>query len=69
MNKSGTVILLKNVDGKVERITLQNVLYAPGMIFNLISSSQARRNGFQTEIDSDQENPTLGILKLIHKRS
>lgn len=47
----------------------ENVLYAPQILNNLISSSQAHRNGFRTEIDVDTESPILGEMKLIHKRT
>lgn len=48
-------------------LILKDVLYAPRMMYTLISSSTARRCGLRTVIDNDNENPLKGILKMINK--
>lgn len=43
--------------------------FAPGIIFNLISASWARKNGFRITIDVNKEYPGSGKVSVIHKVS
>lgn len=45
------------VNGRKLNFTLNNVLYCPGLIYNLISCSQCRRNKHRTVINDDCANP------------
>lgn len=65
----GSVQVLSTVNGKIIPLLLQNVLYSPDIMYNLISSSQARKNGLRTEIDDDTKDPMKGLLQMIHKKS
>lgn len=65
----GTVILRTIVDGKSRQLRLEDVIYAPEIIYNLISVSKARRNGFKFVVDDDPVNEKRGLLRMTHKDS
>lgn len=65
----GTVPVSCTVDGEAVDLKLTDVLYCPNIIYNLISSSQTRKNGLRTEIDDDDRNSLHEKLQLIHKKS
>lgn len=46
-----------------------NVLYVPNRAYNLIFISQARKNGYRAIVDTDDDDPNIGRLKLLHKHT
>lgn len=65
----GKVKVTAIVKGKKRDVVLSHVLYAPDLIYNLISMSQARRNNFRIIIDANNKKPDMGMLSLFHKPS
>ena len=64
----GNVHATVDVWGKKKHITLKNVLHVPGILHNLISVSQCRRNGCSSVIEDLNEGPK-GVMRIIHKES
>lgn len=65
----GTVRLESIFNERKHTLCLQNVLYSPSMMYNLISAIQARRNGFRTVIDDASVNSYNGIAQMIRKKT
>ena len=65
----GSVTLTSVVNGVTFNLELHDVLYCPEMMYNLISSSETRKKGLRTEIDNHEDDPSKGLLKIIHKES
>lgn len=64
----GDAAFKTSVDGRIINIVLGNVLYAPGMLHSLLSSSQAWKCGFETIIESSKTKGGTGILKMVSER-
>lgn len=54
----GTIHIMTLLDRREKLITIQNVMYAPDILFNLISTSQAVHHGFRTEIYECEYEPS-----------
>lgn len=63
----GTVDIWTVSDGKTQKVTLHDVVYAPNILYNLLSVSKARKNGCKLTIDDENEK-NRGILRIINKR-
>lgn len=55
------------VNGGSHWIILENVIYSPKFMFNLISMSRVRRHGFKIPIDEDDHNSGNRTMELLHK--
>lgn len=65
----GTVKIRSVVNNKQYVTEFQDVLYAPDMMYNLISCSKARRKGFRASIDDSDNDSSMGIMRMIEKQN
>lgn len=63
----GTLPVETIVNFKKHRVVLKCVLYAPGMMLNLVSISKVVRNEVQVRVDKDPFR--WGIIEILHKQA
>lgn len=66
---TGNVRVHKLVDGHSHNVVLTDVTYAPEMMVNLISKSRVKKAGFIIVADSNNQSPSKGITRIVHKTS
>lgn len=50
-------------------LSYKNLLYAPSVMYSLISRRKARQNGFKTEIDDWNKDPSRGLMQITEMKS
>lgn len=63
----GTINLDSTVNGREKHFHYKMHCIQRILMYTLISSSQARRNGFRQEIDDEDVNLIKGILRIIQE--
>lgn len=63
----GTVRMAAVVDGIKHNITLNDVVCAPKIMYNLIPIAETRKRNFRVRIDDDHENATVERMELYHE--
>lgn len=66
---SGNIKVTTIVRGVKKNVILSDVLLVPDLAYNLISVSQARRNGHRIVIDEKWNHDGRGVLELFNKKS
>lgn len=65
----GTVREMTTMNQGNINVTLENVLYAPSMLRNSLLSSEARKIGYKTVLENDNQSNSGESLKMTNEQS